>query len=339
MWATPSIQAVKDAYPQARVSVLLREGMGSLLSADPAIYKIFEAKNHKNDGFFRTVTDNLGFIASLRREKFSVVIDLRADERGAFNAYLTGAPYRAAMFYRGVSFFRNHLFTHLVDPFPPDDDGTPGAARQSLRIIRAFGIREKTCVPRLYMADGMEERVQRLLTENIAASVQWISLNPFSRWEYKEWRRDKWAALIDWLWDEYSLAAVIVGSEGEKGRADEIRRACRGMVYNLAGRTTLAELAGLLRLSRLHIGVDSAAPHIAAAMGTPTVTIYGPSDWRDWAPVGEKHTVIVSPMDCVPCRQKGCDDKGISKCLEELAVEDVQDGVREMLTRIKDQAL
>ena len=94
-------------------------------------------------------------------------------------------------------------------------------------------------------------------------------------------------------------------------------------MVNLAGQTTLAELAGVLSLSRLHIGVDSAAPHIAAATGVPTITIYGPSSWFDWAPVGKDHRVILPEMDCVPCHKKGCDGSGQSRCLNELTPEQV----------------
>ncbi|MCK7511191.1 MAG: glycosyltransferase family 9 protein [Desulfobacterales bacterium] len=98
---------------------------------------------------------------------------------------------------------------------------------------------------------------------------------------------------------------------GRKGEADELTGACSGRVCNLAGKTTLAELAGVLHLSRLHIGVDSAAPHIAAAVGTPTVTLYGPADWRYRAPPGERHRVVVSGMECAPCNQKGCEGLGV----------------------------
>jgi len=86
-----------------------------------------------------------------------------------------------------------------------------------------------------------------------------------------------------------------------------------------------------LKMSRLHIGVDSAAPHIAAAVGTPTVTIYGPSDWRDWAPPGKKNKVVFPDMDCSPCHQKGCDGSGSSRCLETIDAGKVMAAVEELL--------
>jgi len=89
----------------------------------------------------------------------------------------------------------------------------------------------------------------------------------------------------------------------------------------------------VLSLSRLHIGVDSAAPHIAAATGTSTVTLYGPSSWKDWAPVGENHRVILPEMDCVPCHQKGCDNSGHSRCLDILNADQVKKAIREALEK------
>jgi heptosyltransferase-3 len=96
----------------------------------------------------------------------------------------------------------------------------------------------------------------------------------------------------------------------------------------------LGELPGVLSLSFLHIGVDSAAPHIAAAVGTPTITIYGPSDWYDWAPIGDIHKIIFPDLECVPCHKKGCQDEGWSRCLEELKVEQVQAVIRQTLDQV-----
>ena len=95
----------------------------------------------------------------------------------------------------------------------------------------------------------------------------------------------------------------------------------------------MSKLTGLLSLSYLNVGVDSAAPHIAAAVGTPTITIYGPSDWRDWAPIGETHSVVTPDRDCAPCHQKGCDGSGTSKCIEELTVDSVKGAIQEFLDK------
>jgi heptosyltransferase-3 len=338
VWTTPTLWAVKESYPQANVSVLLREGFGCLLEADPSIHKIFEVKSTQGN-LALDIVDQVRLIKKLRQEQFDLVFDLRSGDRGAIMARLTGAAIRGSLYYTAVPFWRNWLFTHLLIGLPTPKERVLGAAEQSLRIVRGFGITGKTTVPKLWVSDQLMTRVYKLLAECDMKPVvsdpfdRWITVNPFSRWPHKEWADDKWACIINWLWHEFHIAAAIVGSKGEAARAIELVNKCNGTVYNLAGKTTLAELAGTLSLSSFHLGVDSAAPHIAAAVGTPTLTIFGPSDWRDWAPVGDKHRVVVSNMDCVPCYKKGCNGSERSLCLETLEVKTVQDVIRQMLEK------
>jgi ADP-heptose:LPS heptosyltransferase len=114
-----------------------------------------------------------------------------------------------------------------------------------------------------------------LKQEGVGDTGRWITVNPFSRWSYKEWGLEKWAVVIDWLWKEFGLMTVIVGAKVEMDRAEKLRRLCRVDVFSLAGKTTLAELAGVLARSFFHLGVDSAAPH----MGRQTGRIGRPSGW------------------------------------------------------------
>jgi len=338
VWTTPTLWAVKESYPQGNVSVLLREGFGCLLEADPSIHRIFEVKSTQGN-LLLNVIDQVRLIKKLRNEQFDMVFDLRSGDRGAIMARLTGASIRGSLYYTAVPFWRNRLFTHLLKGLPTPKERVLGAAEQSLSIVRGFGIAGKTEVPKLWVSDQVMAQVYKLLTEcdmkPVASdpSYRWVTVNPFSRWPYKEWADDKWASIINLLWHEFQIAAAIVGSKGETARATELAAQCAGKVCNLAGKTTLAELAGTLSLSSFHLGVDSAAPHIAAAVGTPTLTIFGPSDWRDWAPVGDKNRVVVSNMDCVPCYKKGCNGSERSICLETLEVKTVQDAIREVLEK------
>ena len=324
VWAIPAFWAVKKAFPSAAVSVLTRKPNGDLLLDDPHINKVFQVDK-------QTVWDELKLLRSIRREKFDLIFDLRADDRGAFTSFFAGAKMRGALYYPGLN-WRNKIFTHLVDP-PPAVTRTYGAAEQSLRIIRGFGIKETTSIPQIFVSEKIKSTIKKkLIAENIASLKRYVTINPFSRWSYKEWGIDKWRQLISFIWQKYKIPILILGSEEERGRADKLTVvASPSPTYNLAGKTTLREMACLLQSSHLHIGVDSAAPQIAAAVGTPTITIYGPSDWRDWAPPGEKNKVVLPDMDCSPCYKKGCDGSGRSECLETLAVSKVQDAVERIM--------
>jgi len=333
VWMTPTLWALKAACPQADLFVLLREENGALLEADTAVSGTIEIKKYRGSLYERLRAQSR-FIRDFRRERFDMVIDLRADDRGAIMARLSGAPVRVAQHYQGLPFWRNLFFTKLVKPRPQEKNDR-GAAEQSLRIVRELGIEVQAAVPRLWVHEEVKKSASILLREaGIDIPSRWVSLNPFSRWSYKELPYHKWIEIIDWIWEEFHIVSVIIGSEAESKKAAKLADGCSGKVYNLAGRTNLVELAALLGFSSLHIGVDSAAPHIAAAVGTSTVTIYGPSDWREWAPRGEHHRVVVAEEECVPCYRKGCDNSNVSRCLENMPVEKIEETIREALISI-----
>ena len=326
VWAIPAFWAVKNAYPQAVFSVLTREPNGDLLLDDPHIDKVFQVRKEGLLSSFR-------LLIKLRQEKFDLMFDLRADDRGTIMAYLAGAKIRAALYYPGLS-WRNRAFTHLVDP-PPAKERIHGAAEQSLKIIRGFGIKETTAIPKIVVSKIIKDKIVELIdAEKIESQRRFITINPFSRWAYKEWSIAKWSELAQFIWQKYTMPTIVVGSAEERKRAESLVSATGSPVFNFAGKTTLRETPALLQLSRLHIGVDSAAPQIAAAVGTPTITIYGPTDWRNWAPPGEKNKIVVTDMDCSPCYKKGCDDSGRSECLDNLSVAKVQDAVEIMFKEL-----
>jgi heptosyltransferase-3 len=330
--ATPAFRAVRERFPEALLAVLVREGFGGLLEDDPLHDRIFEVRR-KQGMLADRVLEPLRLIGELRRQRFDLVIDLRGDDRGVYMSLASGAPVRAAMRY-GHMPWRDAFYTHLVIP-PPPEARTRGAAYQSLDVIRPLGIDTADPVPRLHVSEETLKRVRQMLPGGDSRSR--VTINPFARWKYKEWDYGKWAEVVRWLDGGKGYRPVLVGSRAEREAAARIASEAGGWVVNLAGQTSLKELAALLSLSAFHAGVDSAAPHIAAAVGTPTITIYGPTDWRDWAPEGGRHRVIRPDRDCVPCREKGCRGEGRSECLEEMTTEDVKRHMASFIRGIQNQ--
>ncbi|HWS16301.1 MAG TPA: glycosyltransferase family 9 protein, partial [Candidatus Methylomirabilis sp.] len=161
-----------------------------------------------------------------------------------------------------------------------------------------------------------------------------ITINPCSRRKYKEWVQERWAEVADGIWERHRIPAIFVGAPEESGTAEGIVRRCAGHTFSLAGKTSLGELAALLAGSTLHLGVDSAPPHIAAAVGAPTVTIFGPSNWKSWVVPDDTHRVVLPGMACVPCNDTGCDGSGRSACLEGLDAGKVLDAAGDVLRRV-----
>lgn len=320
---TPTIRAVKETYPNARVSVLVFKPFGSLLAADPNLHEVVETTRVRGS-LFRHLYEFWKFALLLRSKQYDLTIDLRTGDRGAIISFLTGAATRIGR--QGVAnqFWHNWVFSQIIqNPEHAAPPVHPGAD-QSLRVVRELGIDTRDSTPKLYIAAETRHAADTLLAQAVpGAKNGFVTINPFSRWKYKEWDNGKWGEVIDRIWEAHHLPAVLIGSAEEALGCQQIASGREDRVFNLAGKTTLAELAAVISASSLHLGVDSAAPHIAAALDTPTVTIHGPTDWRAWRIVDEQHRVVSAAMDCLPCNMTGCDGSGKSLCLDNLAAEPV----------------
>lgn len=319
---TPTIRAIKESYPDARVSIMVRKPFGSLLQADPNLHEIVESSRPRGTNF-HVIREYAAFALSLRRAHYDLTIDLRTGDRGAIFSLLTGAKMRVGRPGGSNQFWHDHMFTKIIRHAKLDPSAHPGAA-QSLCVVHEIGITTQDSFPRLFVSGKDGSRATDLLAEcGLASNTRWVTINPFSRWKYKEWDIAKWGQIIDWLWEAHRIPTVLIGSRDEAAASEDVINGREAHTYNLAGKTTLGELAALISMSSLHLGVDSAAPHIAAALGTPTVTIHGPTDWRAWRVADDLHKMVEPSMECVPCGRMGCDDSGTSLCLGQLGIETV----------------
>jgi heptosyltransferase-3 len=315
--ATASFRALKDLLPGARVHALVRKGCGALLAADPTLSGIFESR--RGGGKLSDVGwENLALARSLRAERFDLVIDLRTGDRSAILALFARGTDKVAYAGDGA-FWRRFVFTRLFDRLVAAPTPAHPGADQSLRILRTAGLEVKNFLPQLHVSDETDASAMRILKEaGIAPGTRFFTINPFSRWKYKEWVHRRWTEVIATLGERHGIPTVLFGTSEESAVAAEIIRDTGGAGRSIAGKTSLGELAAVLRKSALHLGVDSAAPHMAAALGTPTVTIFGPSDWRAWTIPDATHRVVCPDDPCVPCNRTGCDHTGVSLCLDNM---------------------
>jgi heptosyltransferase-3 len=331
---SPSIRAVKEACPQALVSIVVTKPYGALLGTDPHLAEVVEVSK-KRGPFFSRLREYLAFVRRLRRAKYDLVIDLRTGDRGAILSLLSGAAVRIGQPGMKKQFWHQFAFTNTVRDMeialPPAHPG----ADQSLRILRKIGINTDDTIPKLFISPKDQTAAEDILeSHGLLPPENWVTINPFSRWKYKEWSNAKWVEVINQVWKAHRIRAVLIGSQDERAGCDEIVARCDGRAVNLAGTTSLSELAAVISMSSLHVGVDSAAPHIAAAVGTPTVTIHGPTDWRAWRIADARHKIVSPEMGCVPCNMVGCNGSGRSICMEDLEVAHVAAAALDILKDI-----
>lgn len=151
----------------------------------------------------------------------------------------------------------------------------------------------------------------------------------------KLWRNEAWAEVIESLVREDGLRVVVTGGPGETELVADLMERLSVSVVNLVGRTHLGQLASIFERCRLVLGVDSGPMHLAVAMGTPTVHLFGPVDARLFGPWGDpqRHLVLTSGRECIPCNRLDftISELGAHPCVREIAVEPVAAAVRQVL--------
>jgi lipopolysaccharide heptosyltransferase III len=331
---TPTIRAVKENCPTARISIMVRKPYGSLLAADPNLFEVIES-DRINGSLLQLVQGYIAFALRLRQARYDLVIDLRTGDRGAILTFLTGAPVRIGWRDGKLQFWKRIPYTEVLQNIPYAPPPTHPGAEQSLRIVRALGMDTHDAMPKLSIAPKARLYALNLLKDcGLTLNQRFFTVNPCSRWKYKEWGYTKWGELIDLLWQKYRLPALLVGAPEDKTATDIVEAGRNGYVFNLAGKTTLGELAAIISESTFHLGIDSAASHIAFSVGTPTVTIFGSGNWKGWTNADSMHRIVTANMPCVPCGRKGCNDSGMSRCLDDLEVDVVLKSTEELLEAI-----
>jgi heptosyltransferase-3 len=320
----PTIKALRENFPENNITVCVREKARELIEDCPWVNGVISVEKQKRNLKEEFIWQK-NFITALWKHPFDLVFELRTGTRGAIIAFFSGASNRIGRFAEDGRLWRNRVFTHLVWP---QNEIEEYVAEHSLNILAPFNLNTTNRSPFLFVPLHRKEKGCAILrNENIPIKKPIIALHPFSLWRYKEWKIDQCVRLIEHIGNTYPFAIIVTGAEEEHERAGELVAKSKIKVYNLAGKTTIGVLPAVLQACRLFIGVDTAALHIAAAVGTPTIGIFGPSSPINWAPRGDHHIVVSKDRPCVPCRQKGCQNSEISQCLEELTFAEIKEKV------------
>ena len=327
--SVPAAAGVKAALPDARVSFLVNPGAEDLVRFNPLVHEVLTVP--RSGGPFR----QLGFIRQLRKRKFDLVLELSEGDRGAFLSRVSGARTRVGYRPRPEKKFgRARFFTHLVDA----DVKTLHTVEYHLEAVRTLGLDPGRPPLSLHWPPEAEERVHQLLAaEEISNPGSFAVLHPGSFNMFKVWRPDGNARIIDHLAFHYGLPVVLTGSAdaAEKVLIREITARVKVPFLDLSGHLNLSEMAALISRARIFIGVDSLPMHMAAAVKTPVLALFGPSQDHVWRPWGDDriNRVYFKDWDCRPCDRAGCEDKGFSRCMVEMAPEEVLSVLDEALGR------
>jgi ADP-heptose:LPS heptosyltransferase len=324
---TPTIRAVRGAYPDAYLAMMVRKNMAGAVEGNPHLDDVIIC-----DPWFREpwpaakkFIEYLKIVRDLRSRKFDLVVDLFGGPRSAWLARLSGAPYRLGYNVRGRRFAYNiHKERHL-------QRGTPRREVDvHLDMVRRLGIDTEDKNLEIHVGDGPRQRVRDYLAaQGIEPDTFLVTLSPPAKWQAKQWKPEYYAQLAGMLIKE-GFRVVVLWGPGEKDLADRIARDA-GEGVAIGPPSDLKEVAALVEASSLLIGTDSGITHMAEATRTPSIVLYGPTDPRVWhSDDTDLHVALrLGELDCIACNRKRCETH---ECMENLTPERVIEVVRRLRT-------
>ena len=317
---TPVFSNLRQAYPKAELHALTGTWSRTVLERHPDVNKVLE---YNSPTFCRTgqptsLKQTFQLYRALRHQKYDLIVELRGDWRTLWFALGRLTPHRLS---RAALQIENRLGLSQFS-------GTHETTR-NLDVLRYAGIPTSVQTATFSVTTADEKWASdSLAIHKIDKQRPLVAIHPGSPIPLKRWLPERYAELADWLIARKHAQVLFVGVKDEIPIITEIQGLMQGVSINIAGETTLTQLASILHTCDVFIGNDSGPMHLAAAVGTPTIGLYGPGDPTRFAPMGVACQTIRRKLDCPPCLGATC-QFGKDGCMFKIQVTDVRQVLEE----------
>lgn len=336
---TPLIRSIRRAWPQANISVLVFAGTAGILQNNPDIDEVITIKPRPS------FSEHLSLLWSLWRS-YDLAVSTMTNDRATLYARIGGKRAIGAI----DAGAKHQWKRNLLSQYSETDVVSTHTVLNYLRLADLLGIQRCQEV-----VVGWKLENRELVQSRIPFDVEvesYVVLHAYPMYIYKAWRQEAWVELGEWL-EQNGMRIVLTGGNDatEMANVKALQQLMPVGTVNVAGEFGFSEVAYLLSKARAYVGPDTVVTHLAAAVGTPTIALFGPSNPVKWGPWPKGYAeerepylmkgsqrvnnvvLLQGERDCVPCMEEGCDHhKGsLSICLQKLPAKRVIDALSELL--------
>ncbi|MCM8800952.1 MAG: lipopolysaccharide heptosyltransferase II [Candidatus Omnitrophica bacterium] len=314
--STASLRQIRKHFPlNYKIYFLVGKESKEILLHSPYIDELLVCDfNNRDKGLFGLFS--LG--GYLKKKDFDIVIDLQNSRKSHLLAYLSGAPQRYGY---------DRKFGFLLNYRIKDDRIAIDPVQHQFRILSMLNIELDNPYLELWMSKDDQDYIDRFLNEHWISSNQklvGISISASERWQTKSWPLEYIKQLCEEL-SKQDIRVVLTGIHRDLERAESlIRQIKHTRSINACNKTTLNQLACLIKRCDVYVGFDSASLHIASAVKTPFVALFGPTDFRRHLPPANDFVVIKKDLACSPCYKPRCKS---NKCMKAITPEEVVEAI------------
>lgn len=316
--ATIVISNLRQAYPHAQIDFLTERLAVEVVEGNPELNQILVLDRKRIQALpaKQQLIENLRFIRRLRNQKYDLVFDFFGNPRSAILTWLSGAKIRVGYNWRGRQLAYNQVVQSRA--------AIVHEAEFHLDALMAMDIPVQARQLSFPIDEAGSRFANQFIVKNKLNNRLLVGLNCYGGWEAKRWPLENFAALANRFVEKCQAGILLLWGPGEKSYAEKVQEKMKYPAL-LAPPTSLKQLGALLKQCQLLVSNDSGPMHIAAALGVPTVGIFGPTNFRLQGPYGKKNEVArKETLDCLGCNLLTCDH---NSCMQQLSVEDVWEAV------------
>ena len=324
--STPVIRALREQYSNAYIAMMISPYTKDIIEGNPYLD---EAIIYDKDNRHKSWMSSVKFSLALRKKKFDLAIILHPTNRAHLMTFLAGIRTRAG-YDRKLGFLLTDRIKHIKQ------FGEKHELEYNFDLLKYFGI--STQDKELFMPIRQESELwaEELFNQlGINEKDALLAIHPGASCPSKIWPGERFAEAADRLVEKYGFRVVLVSGPKDMALAERVIRRMRHPAINLAGKTSVSQLASVLKRCKLFISCDSGPVHIASAVGTPVISIFGRNQKglspKRWGPVGKKDCVIHKEVGCIECLAHNC--KKDFACLKAISVDEVVGVAEEILKK------
>ncbi len=293
---TPTLKALKIAYPQSHLALLVRPLVAGLMETHPYIDEIIIGSKGRGlnrlPSFWKSVSE-------IRRSDFDLAVVLHPTSfRNAMIPFLALIPERIGSNVSGRGILLTRTCTDRTDLHE---------VHRYLRVLELINIREPNAKLEFWHTDADRHAARQILaTHGVSPKEHLIGVNLGTTWRTKRWSLENFAEVITQVQNRFGVQILLTGSTAEIPLGEALAGIVKVETINLIGKTTLMQLGALIESCTFYLTCDSGPMHIAAAVGTPTIALFGPTSPIRHGPHGDSHEAIEKPVECRPCYKRKC---------------------------------
>ncbi|MDP2940847.1 MAG: lipopolysaccharide heptosyltransferase II [Candidatus Omnitrophota bacterium] len=322
--STPVIKALREAYPFAYIAMMVSPYAKDIVEGNPYLDEVII---YDKDGKHRSLRRSWKFACNLKKKKFDLALVLHPTNRVHLMVFLAAIPRRIG-YGRKLGFLLTERLEHKKQR------GEKHELEYNLDLARHLGIQPQDKNLFMPLKEDAEKWAEEFLREQgIKAGDKLLAIHPGASCPSKIWLPERFAEAADKLSRKFGFKVFIIAGPKDIEKAKAVAEKMLTPAVNLAGRTSVAQLASLLKRCRLFISNDSGPVHIASAVGVPVISIFGRNQKGlsplRWGPVGEKDKALHQEVGCIECLAHNCLKE--FACLKAITVDDVLKAADEML--------